>query len=316
MAQPVAVTYAVASGPINAGRFAGGAFSVAVALGDATPGGGWAVQQSSFAGAVGLDDAVAAGGYTTPFNARVAIWGQSNALGLALRSDTAIAPLSSDPDLAAYNANTLTFDRVFMWDGNAFVQLVMGATNAARNANEFGVEFGLAVRWMRETAAGNLYLIKQASGGVSITSFDPPSALNWSNGQNELSQSAAWLSAAGVSIERKAWIWIQGESDKAQTQEWYQTRLQEIIDTLQSLGHIATDSKLVLSQMHPSSFQYGATVAAAKDAIAASDPPRIVAPTFPYFHTGDQIHYNGRSMVQHAYDAYSHIFGAPYLGVV
>ncbi len=69
MAQPVAVTYTVASGPINAGRFAGGAFAGAVALGDAAPGGGWAVQQSSFAGAVGLDEAVPGGtlaGYNPP----------------------------------------------------------------------------------------------------------------------------------------------------------------------------------------------------------------------------------------------------------
>ena len=56
--------------------------------------------------------------------------------------------------------------------------------------------------------------------------------------------------------------------------------------------------------MHPSTATYGAGVAAAKDAIAAATPARIAAPTFPYFHTGDNIHYSARSMVQHAYDCF------------
>jgi hypothetical protein len=239
-------------------------------------------------------------------NVEIAIWGQSNALGLALRSDTGTSPLSADPDLAAYNANTFTFDRVFIWDGANYEQLVMGTNNGARNANEFGVEFGLAVRWMRETASGNLYLIRQASGGVSITSFDPsPAALNWANGENELSQAASWLAGAGVTLAASHWIWIQGESDAAQTQSWYETRLQEIIDALHSEGHLTSPtSKLVLSQMHPSTATYGAGVAAAKAAIVAATPARIADPTFPYFHTGDNIHYSARSMVQHAYDCF------------
>lgn len=250
-------------------------------------------------------------------NVQVAIWGQSNALGLALRTDVSAAPLSSDADLAAYNSNSLTFSRVFMWSGSAYVQMVMGTNNAARNANEFGVEFGLAVRWMRETASGNLYLIKQASGGVSITSFDPsPAALNWANGENELSQAATWLSGEGVTLAASHLVWVQGESDETQTQEWYEVRLQEMLDALHTETHLtAPTSRMVLSQMHPSTGTYGAGVAAAKTAIAAATPARISALTFPYYHIGDNIHYNGRSMVQHAYDCYEFLFDAAALGV-
>lgn len=244
-------------------------------------------------------------------NVRIAIWGQSNALGRALRSDIAGSPLSSDPVLEDYDTGTLTFDRVKIWTGSVYATLQPGVNTQALS-DQFGPEFGLATRWMRETASGTLYLEKSASSGVSITSFDPPSASLYSSGVAERGQANTWLSGEGVTLSADHFLWVQGESDEVQTQEWYQTRLQEILDALHANSFLDDPgSRIVLSQMHPSTDTYGSGVAAAKAAIAAATPARISAIEFPYYmKSGENIHYNGRGQVQHAYDVYAFLLGA------
>ncbi len=315
MAQPLAVTYTVASGPINAGRFADGAFSGAVALGDATPGGGWAVQQSSFAGAVGLDDAVPGGGITgfVPQNVRVALWGQSNAVGRANRSEISTSPLNADPGLAAFDAGT--FDRVWIWNGSAYVKLQPSSFNGATViAGQFGAEFGLAVRWMRETPAGNLYIDKNAEGGISITEFAPPSGTWYAIGATEASQATTWLASNSVTINNRALLWIQGETDSAQTQSWYETRLTTLIAAMRADGVIGSTSLAVLAQMPASSTGYGQGVFDAKAAYAASSGGAAVTLQMPGY-LSDGVHLSGRGMVQHAYDAYRAIFGGAQINV-
>lgn len=247
-------------------------------------------------------------------NVRVAIWGQSNALGRALRSDLAASPLSADPDLEDYDTGALTFDRVMIWTGSAYATLQPGV-NTQATSDQFGVELGLGVRWMRETETGTLYLEKAAGSGISITNFDPPSGVNYASGVAERGQADTWLSGQGVTLSADHFVWIQGESDEAQTQEWYQTRLQELLDTLHSNSFLDDPtSRIVLSQMHPSTDTYGAGVAAAKAAIADATPSRIADIQFDYYmKSGENIHYNGRGQVQHAYDVFSFLFDAPAL---
>lgn len=245
-----------------------------------------------------------------PGNVRIAIWGQSNALGRALRSDIAASPLSSDPELEDYDTGALTFSRVMIWTGSAYQTLEPGV-NTQATSNQFGPEFGLAVRWMRQTTAGTLYLEKAAGSGISITNFAQPSGVNYASGVAERGQADTWLSGQGVTLAADHFLWIQGESDEAQTQEWYQTRLQDLLDALHTNSFLVSPgSRIVLSQMHPSTDTYGAGVAAAKDAIAAATPSRIAALQFDYYmKSGDNIHYNGRGQVQHAYDAFAFFFG-------
>ncbi len=244
-------------------------------------------------------------------NVRIAIWGQSNALGRALRSDLAASPLTADPDLEDYDTGALTFDRVMIWTGSVYATLQPGV-NTQATSDQFGVELGLGVRWMRETETGTLYLEKAAGSGISITNFDPPSGVNYASGVAERGQANTWLSGQGVTLSADHFVWIQGESDEAQTQEWYQTRLQELLDTLHSNSFLDDPtSRIVLSQMHPSTDTYGAGVAAAKAAIADATPSRIVDIQFDYYmKSGENIHYNGRGQVQHAYDVFSFLFDA------
>ena len=284
MATAVQIALAAPAGAtLYAGKFQTGLYGD-VLLGDVFASGALSSNAADLSGSILLDQVLPTGTFGAALgNVQVAIWGQSNAVGTALRSELSAPPLSSDPDLANYDANTLTFDRVRMWNGSAYVQFVMGTNNYGATADKFGVEFGLAVRWMRETTEGTLYLIKQASGGVSITSFDPdPAALNWSNGNYEWGEAASWLAAQGVALAAMHWIWIQGESDEAQAQSWYQDRLQEIMDALHAGGRmVVPTSRAVLSQMHPSTSTYGAGVAAAKTAIADATPTRFSDISFP-----------------------------------
>lgn len=244
-------------------------------------------------------------------NVRIAIWGQSNALGRALRTDLAASPLSADPDLADYDTGALTFDRVMIWTGSVYATLQPGV-NTQATSDQFGAELGLAVRWMRETETGTLYLEKAAGSGISITNFAQPSGVNYASGVAERGQANTWLSGQGVTLSADHFLWVQGESDEAQTQEWYQTRLQDLLDALHANSFLDDPtSRIVLSQMHPSTDTYGAGVAAAKAAIAAADPDRIAAVEFNYYmKSGDNIHYNGRGQVQHAYDVFSFFFDA------
>lgn len=314
MAQPVDVTYTVASGPINAGRFAGGAFAGAVALGDAAPGGSWAPMPAVFSGAVALDDAEASGAFLPQVNARVEIWGQSNAIGIAPRSGLSASPLSSDPGLVAFDAGT--FERVYIWvpEEYAYVQLAPG-TNNQSGASTFGPEFGLAVRWMRETTSGNLYIGKSAASGSSIDYFAPVGGYKYGYGINQRTAENNWLAARGITIAAEKWMWVQGEADRAETEAWYAERLNTLLAALVSSGFMPSNTAVVLSRMNPSTTQYGAGVDAAKVAAAAAAPERIAAIQFPHYVNADNLHYNARGQVQHAYDAYAHFFGAAQITV-
>jgi hypothetical protein len=287
-------TYLIASGAsVNAGRFAGG----------------------RLAGGLTVDDAVLSGtmeSVAVEFNAFVGIWGQSNAIGRALRSDISASPLSSDAGLATYDSGT--FDRVWIWTGSVFAKLQPSVNNQALTG-QFGPEFGLAVRWMRETSTGDLYILKNGYGGQSIVYFEPTAGTGYLNGETEHVQAEAWLTSNAPAIDQRAMIWIQGESDETQTESWYRTRLNALVSAMVSDGIRGASDKLILAQMHPSTDTYGIGVAAAKAAYVTDNPTFASAPEMPFYMKADNIHTDGRGQVQMGNDYAATLFGFPAVSV-
>jgi len=293
-------TYRVASGlPVDAGRWPGG----------------------RVAGAFLIDDATLAGsfiGYTsTPQNARVSFWGQSNAQGSALRTSITAAPLSSDPDLADYDSGTRSFSRVMFWNGTAYAQLVPGSNNGT-DPTLLGPEFGMAVRWMRETSSGVLYMDKNAFGGTSIDLFQPPSALRWNDGTASRAAQDAWLSSNSVTIptNRTFWFWSQAEADSGQSQSWYEPQMQAIVDAIEVNGIMPYRG--VLTDIPTGSPRFNAGISAAKQAVADTTGGLVVKqiePAFPAYFEADNLHLNARGQIQRSYTAYSFFFDAAPLSV-
>lgn len=261
-------------------------------------------QNDSYSGSSG---AVIRGGRSA--SRRVSIWGQSNAVGRASRSDISASPLSSDPGLAAYDAGT--FSRVYIWTGSVYAQLQPSVNNGA-NAGQFGAEFGLAVRWMRETVGGNLYIDKQAVGGVSITYFDPAGA-NYIAMRSARTSANSWLATNGIVLTDAGMLWVQGESDAGQTQSWYQTRMENLIAARLADGFQSSTAENLLVQMVPGSATYDSNIVAAKAAIASANPGVTYAPAGPPYMQGDNLHQNGRGQVQLGYDAFEVFFNAPHI---
>jgi hypothetical protein len=98
-------------------------------------------------------------------HARVMLQGQSNCWGVGRRAE--IAALGDG--LSAFDGRP--FERVFiMLDNGTYEALEIGKNNSAVD-NCIGCEFGLAVRWTRETTRGNLYIDKQYLDGMPISYF-------------------------------------------------------------------------------------------------------------------------------------------------
>lgn len=241
-------------------------------------------------------------------NAIVHIWGQSNAMGDAANGDISASPLSSDPGLAAYFAGT--FSRVYIWTGSAFAQLDPDVNNQPTFSGRFGSEFGIAVEWMSNTTSGNLYLLKNAVGSQSIDAFEPTAGSLYLQGKAEHEQAEEWFASNGVQISERGMIWIQGEADMGMSESWYRTRLDALISAWETDGIAAAPTPIMLWQMSTSSTSYGAGVAAAKAAKAATDS-RITAPAGPDYLKADSVHFDGRGQVNIGYQSAATIFGFP-----
>lgn len=245
-------------------------------------------------------------------NARIAIWGQSNAVGRAQQTDLSSSPLSSDPELADYMDGTLPLSRVFVWTGAAYVTLT--AANNGADAGQFGCEFGLAVRWMRETTSGNLYFEKWASSSQSITSPNfTPGVWPYTTGAGYRTSGNAWLASNGIAIARDAWVWNQGEADAGMSESTYRGHLDTLMAGLQTDAVRPSGNTDVLIQIPASTASYGAGVAAAKVAKAAADPTRTKVLAAPAYMKADNLHQNGRGQVQMGYDIFELLFGAPHI---
>lgn len=250
---------------------------------------------------------IAAGRHLIGGDHRVSIWGQSNALARAQRTDIGSAPLSADAGLADFDAGT--FERVYIWHSGNYVKLTPSVFNGAE-AGQFGPEFGLAVRWMRETASGRLYIDKEAAAGQSIVYWEGGTYANMLTRRGIYD---AWLTARGITPVNIGWLWIQGESDYQQTQSYYQTKLEALIAANLSNSIILPTTKRILTQMRPATTYYSANVAAAKDAVVAATPSVTTAPTMPAHFKVDGYHLDGQGIIQVAYDAFEYFFGASHI---
>jgi hypothetical protein len=249
---------------------------------------------------------------TRPMDRRISIQGQSNAVGVADRADLSSSPLSADTGLAAFNASP--FPRVFIFNnasGN-YEPLTLGTNNAAYTSTVFGPEFGIAVRWMRETVKGNLYIDKFAESGQPISYFQSgqsffTSALSYKAAQD------AWLVANKVRPARMGWLWLQGESDSGASQAQYESALTTLISDRIANGLQDANGMRLLMQMYVGSSMYGSGVSAAKTSYASANPTttRVIPLTNNF--KADNVHLNGRGMLQVGYDAYSAFFSRPIL---
>lgn len=242
-------------------------------------------------------------------NARISFWGQSNAQGAALRSGIYTSPLSTDSDLGSYDSGALSFSRVKFWNGTAYATLVPGSNNGT-DPLIFGPEFGIAVRWMRETTGGTLYLDKNAVGGTSITAFEPGVGARWTAGISAKAAQDAWLSSNSVTIptSKVFWLWSQGEADYPENQAWYQPRMQTLVDQLIVQGILP--GRGILTDIPNGSSRYNPSISAAKQAVATGSSGNIIKLIEPYYMESDNLHLNARGQVQRSYDSYAFFFDA------
>lgn len=235
-------------------------------------------------------------------------------MGEALRSGIYASPLTADPELQNYDDGTIPFSRVMFWNGSAYAPLVPGSNNGT-TSTRLGPEFGFAVRWMRETSSGVLYMDKNAVGGTSITAFEPSVGARWSAGLSSKAAQDAWLSANGVSIQpsRTFWLWSQGEADYPENQSWYQPRMQALVDALIVQGILP--SRGVLTDIPVGSSRYNAGISAAKQAVALTTGGNVVKQVEPAYFESDVLHLNARGQIQRSYTAFAFLFDAPTITV-
>jgi hypothetical protein len=245
-------------------------------------------------------------------NARISFWGQSNAEGSALRSG--IADITADTELVDWDDGTLTFDRVMFWNVStgAYATYVPGS-NHGTESTLMGPEFAPAVWWMRNTTSGILWMGKAAWGGTSIDLFQPPSATRWTDSVSRHAAQDAWLASNGVTIpsNRTFWMWSQAEADSGQSEAWYESRMQAIVDALEANGILPYRG--VLTDIPTGSPRYNAGISAAKQTVADSTGGLVVKqiePAFPTYFEADDLHLNARGQVQRSYNAMSFFFDA------
>lgn len=255
-----------------------------------------------------------AGGATPPpasIHKRIAIQGQSNAVGQGEQYDFTVAPLLTyDPGLAGLYA--ATFSRVYIWNPvtGQYEQLRMGtnSSGAGTASTRHGPEFGLAVKWMRSTTEGNLYIDKRAVSGTAISLYKPGGA-QYTATLAERPAQDAWLAANGVAPDFVGFLWVQGESDTNTTQSAYTTALNDLFSTRIADGLQPAWARVVLTQMVAGTNGYRQAVYDAKVAYAAANADTTLADDVPYY-GGDNLHWNARGLLHVAYSAFAWLFNA------
>lgn len=211
-------------------------------------------------------------------------------------------------ELATFAANE--FDRVYIWSpGSGYVKLKLGVNNQADGGGAFGPEFGLAVRWMRESRSGNLYIDKHFASGKPISWFQYGDASgHFYEATTRNTQQNNWFAARGLAPVHKGDLWVQGEGNASDTQSQYQTALNTLFSDRVTYGLLTATAKRLLPQIPVGTLSYGAGVAAAKDAYAAANPS--TARVFPYstHYLSDNNHLDEIGQVQLGYDAFAHFF--------
>jgi hypothetical protein len=260
-----------------------------------------------------------------PADLRITKEGQSNCVGVGR-----IDELTGDDAVLAASP----FARVFIWNPGTseyenlqFGTVASGANNQAASDPAycnggvvvhpefgpcFGPELGIALRWMRETVGGNLYIDKNTGDGQPISYFQSGGAFF----TESLARKAAadtWLSSRGIRAAHMGWLWVQGEGDHGADQATYQTALTTYISS-RIAGNLqsAIDFR-ILAQINATSLNYGAGVAAAKAAYAAANPTTAKIIDYANSYNPDSVHLDSAGQLQLGYDAFEILFSKPHM---
>jgi hypothetical protein len=185
---------------------------------------------------------------------------------------------------------------VWIFDGTNFAKLT-SSNNRAYSSGNIGPEFGIAVRWMRETTTGNLFVMKQTDDGQPISVFLEGGAyfttqLSWYTAAN------SWLASHSYTVTDCGWLWVQGESDAGSTQAAYHDSLAAYVQSRLDNGLQTSTSKRILAQMAVSSNAYAPAVVAAKTQYASEHSDTTETLQMLRYMNGDDLHENARGQVQ------------------
>lgn len=252
---------------------------------------------------------------------RISIQGQSNARGKGARSE--IAALS-DNGLTVFD--TGTFARVYIWNPTAGAyQQMKNDTNTDALSGCIGPEFGLAVRWMRETVRGKLYIDKLQYDGHAIADFQSGSGVvynqaygdgtsnYWQLSVSHRAAADAWLTNNNIRVSNMGWLWIQGESDNNQTQAYYQGQLATYIANRISAGLQPSNAQNLIVQMYPGTALFAQTIVDAKTAYQAANPATAKLFTMTNHFNADNLHSNAQGQLQMGYDSFELFFSKSHL---
>jgi hypothetical protein len=235
---------------------------------------------------------------SSSIHSRITIEGQSNALGVGFASGLTVPP---------YNTSlfdwTLEFSRVFIWNPKTdkYENIQIGVNNMASwdsyytigaptPQSTFGPEIGVALIWLQTHKSGNLYIDKNVGDGRPISYFQKGTAY-YTEKINRKTKADLWLKDRGFSVSEVGFIWVQGEADMSQTDTYYKSQLDMLINDRLTDGFIDSKTKLIITQIPVGSGNYGAGVFNAKSQFVASNKNSILVPYTNNFN-GDNIHLN------------------------
>jgi len=218
----------------------------------------------------------------------VVLMGQSNAVG--------VGPIASVP--AKYQG---TIANAKIWNGSAWVNLTAGSTNQAADGSTLGPEMSLMDSLV--TFYGTpVYLIKHAITSTDLnTQWRAGSGPLFFSLADKIKAAMAALPSAGYI---KAYYWMQGENDAADTTmaSAYQTNLTNLVAAVRGSFYRFSDTQAPfvvgrLAAITTGSYPFRDTVIAAQNAVAAADTKVLIVNNTDATLNGDNIHLNGPSQI-------------------
>lgn len=221
----------------------------------------------------------------------VILAGQSNARGNALLSSLASPYEESYPGVRLYDSTPI-YHRSREWGDLAPV------TSSAGYG--FGCELSMGRVLDADAGWPNVAIYKCAEGSTSLVSDWAPATVgqNWDELTDVYARAVACLPNAGDSLNVRAFVWIQGESDCTveATSLAYEANLTAFIAAVRT--HFGAGLPFWIVRLTtPNAFgPYEDNVIAAQNAVAAADPDvHIVAPPSPL--QGDGVHFTAAGLV-------------------
>lgn len=246
---------------------------------------------------------------------RIDIEGQSNALGVGFTSGLLVSPY----DLVNFDWEG-DFDRVYIWNPktDSYEHLQIGVNNMASwdpdylhpslpspTASSFGPELGIAIAWLSANPSGLLFIDKNVGDGRPISYFQSGTTYYTEKIARRI-KADEWLSVNGYTPIQKGFVWVQGESDMSNTEAYYRTALDELINARITDKFIAENTIQIITQVPAGTGNYGAGVAAAKiDYVNETNRARLVEYTSNF--NPDNIHLNTSGQLQLGMDSLRYI---------